>query len=407
MSRATDSVEIMIDAKESKGATPVVELLVDGKTIGELPSPPYEFHWDSNQSSEGRHQITARAKANGQHLDVSMEVVAIPRSRYKGPYPPSTLVKAMSLDWSSHKRKADGADNFPVTWCEDDHQYTAWGDGYGFARTGPKYSLGFSRIEGGADSYYAQDIVGGNAGGTDLVGKSYGILCLNGILYMWYNPGSGADGYKEQRLYTSTNKARSWSRRSVNFPRSDNLVNLTFVQFGRNYGGARDNFVYIYANHIKDSSGLKVQKPGEIALIRVPKDKLEDRSAYQFFSGLDGKGAPQWASQANSRQPVFRDPNGVGWNTSVTFNAGIKRYILMTEHNTTFKGYLGVFESPEPWGPWSMIEYKQYGGIPNTAFFWNISNKWTSSDGSSFTMIFTGIGANDSWNTVNGVFTLY
>jgi hypothetical protein len=44
--------------------------------------------------------------------------------------------------------------------------------------------------------------------------------------------------------------------------------------------------------------------------------------------------------------------------------------------------------------------------IPDTTFFWNFSNKWLSTDGLDFTLIFTGTGANDSWNTIRGRFTL-
>jgi hypothetical protein len=43
-------------------------------------------------------------------------------------------------------------------------------------------------------------------------------------------------------------------------------------------------------------------------------------------------------------------------------------------------------------------------GIDATTFFWNFSNKWLSADGRDFTMVFTGVSSNDSWNTVRGRF---
>ncbi|MCA9598338.1 MAG: hypothetical protein KC776_33730 [Myxococcales bacterium] len=43
--------------------------------------------------------------------------------------------------------------------------------------------------------------------------------------------------------------------------------------------------------------------------------------------------------------------------------------------------------------------------VPQNAFFWNFSNKWLSADGKDFVLVFSGIGDNDSWNTVQGSFT--
>src|ERR671914_1421289 len=45
------------------------------------------------------------------------------------PYPPSSAITGIAFDWSTHTRLAPGSDNWPITWADDDHQYTAWGDG--------------------------------------------------------------------------------------------------------------------------------------------------------------------------------------------------------------------------------------------------------------------------------------
>jgi hypothetical protein len=42
--------------------------------------------------------------------------------------------------------------------------------------------------------------------------------------------------------------------------------------------------------------------------------------------------------------------------------------------------------------------------VEASTFFWNFSNKWLSSDGRDFVLVFTGVGSNDSWNTVHGTF---
>ena len=106
-----------------------------------------------------------------------------------------------------------------------------------------------------------------------------------------------------------------------------------------------------------------------------------------------------------ARQPVLEDPNGVGWQTSASYNSGLGRYFLMTEHTQSGKGKLGILDAPEPWGPWTTVFYTDSFGTPNIegrTFFWNFSNKWLSVNGEDFIMVFSGYGDNDSWNTVEG-----
>ncbi|MHC4299203.1 MAG: hypothetical protein ACYS7Y_18165 [Planctomycetota bacterium] len=58
------------------------------------------------------------------------------------PYPRSTLISGLSLDWSTHRRAAQGSDNFQLTWADDDNLYGAWGDGGGFGGTNKKGRVG-------------------------------------------------------------------------------------------------------------------------------------------------------------------------------------------------------------------------------------------------------------------------
>jgi hypothetical protein len=246
-------------------------------------------------------------------------------------------------------------------------------------------------------------------------GKSYGILSLAGVLYMWVSPGSDATNYEEAKLYQSANRGASWTAADWSFKKSDGLILPTFLQFGKSYQGSRDGFVYIYANHFKRrlkslfKDRLRVHQPGAIALMRVPAASILDRQRYEFFAGLDQAGNPNWTKDLPARKAVFEDQNGVGWNTSVSYNAGLRRYFLITEHDASMRGNIGIFDAPEPWGPWTTVLYSSAFGEPQvepTAFFWNFSNKWTSKDGKQFTLVFTGRKGNDSWNTVRGAFAL-
>jgi hypothetical protein len=83
---------------------------------------------------------------------VSFAVEGQDRDRWPGaPYPPSELIRA--VEWSPADaviRQADGSDNWPITWADDDHLYTAYGDGWGFVpKLDKKLSLGFAKVAGG------------------------------------------------------------------------------------------------------------------------------------------------------------------------------------------------------------------------------------------------------------------
>jgi hypothetical protein len=320
----------------------------------------------------------------------------------------------ITFDWSTHDRRAPGSDNWPITWADDGHQYTSWGDGGGFGgdHSDGRVSLGFARVEGDAASFTGYNIWGGknaeNAATFD--GKSYGIISIDGVLYVWRSPGSGPTGYTQATVYESTDHGASWTAASWSLLQSDALMNPTFLQFGRDYAGARDSYVYMYANELKDPSDLMVQLPGEIALFRVPKTAVMDRTQYEFFSGMDNAAAPTWVADLAQRRPVFENlAGGVGWNSSASYNAGLGRYLLITEHTATSAGNIGIFDAAEPWGPWTTILYESGFGVPSieaSTFFWNFSNKWSSASGQNVVLVFTGIGRNDSWNTVRGTLSL-
>jgi Domain of unknown function (DUF4185) len=327
------------------------------------------------------------------------------------PYPKSSVISGITFNWATHDRRARGSDNWPVTWADNDHQYTSWGDGGGFGGTDDqgRVSLGVARIEGSANAYTGHNVWGGYRANNAarFGGKSYGIISIGGVLYKWVSPGSDAANYEEARLYRSTNHGASWSAAGWRFQQRDGIILPTFLQFGKDYQGARDDYVYVYASHLKDGSSLAVQKPGEIALMRVPKRRIMDRAAYEFFAGVDPKGNPKWTAALSQRKPVFADANGVGWTVSVSYNPGLRRYLLTTEHATSGEGNIGIFDAPSPWGPWTTVLYQRGFGTPHieaSTFFWNFSGKWLSADGKSFTMIFTGVDENDSWNSVQGSF---
>jgi len=322
------------------------------------------------------------------------------------PYPPSPAVLSVDFDSKSHRQMAGGSDNWAITWHSDGHQYAAFGDGGGFggSNTSGRVSLGVARIEGPYAAWAGHNVWGGRnpENPATFTGKSRGILSIGPDLWMWRTPSSNVAGYESNTLARSTDDSTTWSL--LPWTLGDGLVTMpTFLQFGQAYSGARDSYVYTYAVELEDTSALAVQKPGKIMLLRAPVDDLASRASWEWFAGTSA--SPRWSRSSSDRRPVFEDPNGVGWTVSVSFNPALDRYVLVTEHTRSFAGRLGMFDAPEPWGPWTTVAYYNtpWEGQSDT-FFWNFSQKWA--DGLDFVLVYTGIASNDAWQTVTGSFVL-
>lgn len=361
-------------------------------------------------------------------------------------HPQSDYITGISfhLDTVRHCAPGNGkcayeSDNWTVTWADDDHQYTSWGDGGGFGggnHTG-RVSMGVARIEGGKDHYSAYNLNGGvdPESGTatwpdDGVkgGKSYGIIALDlseyggrrGTLYL-FRAGwkSGIDMFEQTELWKSTDHSLNWSYTGVRwtFNGTTGFFCPTFCQFGRDYEGGGE-YVYIYVPEVTRSvsSDLwNVQKPGRISLIRCKKQTLEELSRYQYFAGLNKDGNPAWSDRVDDRKPVFRDNENGVMRTSVIYNRGIGRYILITQQVSRHhheKGHIGIYESSKPWGAWKTVLFANPWSIglnqvdqKKKTVYWNISSKWLSADGKRFVLVYTG-PSSDQWGTVEGTFAI-
>jgi hypothetical protein len=336
----------------------------------------------------------------------------------EAPYPASPVIAKVQFDWSTHHRDAQGSDNWQMTWADDGHQYAPWGDGGGFGGTNSdgRVSLGVGRIEGDFPGYKGVNVWGGKNAlhPAGVNGKSWGIVSVGGVLYMWVSPGSPlAVMQKEARLYRSKDHAATWEAAEWAFTREQGLTIPTICQFGRDYAGARDGYVYHYFIQPRDTGSDRVQKPGAVYLTRSAKGRMWERDAYEFVVGWKGRRTPVWGSDVARKVAVFEDPRGVGWVMSATYHVGLKRYLLMTDHEVSNRGNLGIFDAPEPWGPWTTALYLNEsegtnfgnGRIEPNTFFWSMPVKWQN--GLEFVLAFTGSGRgkdNDSLNLIRGKF---
>ena len=339
------------------------------------------------------------------------------------PAPPSpvgastAVITGVTFDTSSHRRAAQGSDNWPATWSDDGNQYAVWGDGGGFGGTenDGRASFGVARIAGDGENYTGVNRFGGKSGAcsSTIDGKGHGApISIGGLLYVWITPGAGSEGYQSFTLHRSNDKGCTWTRLDVAFVQSrDHIAYGSFVQFGQDNRAARDAYIYTVATEVTDTSTLKiVQRPGRVMLLRVPAASITDRGTYEFFAGLDGSGEPQWSADPADRIAIYEDTDGVGPFPQMALVPGLDRLVYANQHgsgsdNAASQSLLTMAEAPQPWGTWHVFHHAQFfPAIEHSVFQWNFAPRWFSNGGRNFTLIFSGEGSNDSFNTIDGTF---
>jgi len=294
----------------------------------------------------------------------------------------------------------DGSDNFPMTWAKDDSLYTAYGDGYGFEPGLPqKLGLGFAKITGMPEDFVCENIrsdAENNATGASGQ-KGSGLLALDDSIYMWVRNADWRG--RQSRLAWSDDGQKTWNWCDWRF---EEFGHIAFVNYGRNYQGARDDYVYMVTHD--NPSAYEVAD--HFVLMRAPKEQLMVRNAYEFYRGVNESGEPLWTQDVRQRQPVFSNLRGCR-RSSISYNAGLGRYLwvqlipLEGEVDTRYRGGLGIFEAPAPWGPWRTVYYSEKWdvGPGDLACF---PTKWMSEDGTVLYFVFSG---NDSFALRRVTFT--
>jgi len=53
--------------------------------------------------------------------------------------------------------------------------------------------------------------------------------------------------------------------------------------------------------------------------------------------------------------------------------------------------HFGLFEAPDPWGPWKTVFFEEDWGAPENRFSLHIPPKWISEDGRTFQILYSCI----------------
>jgi len=325
--------------------------------------------------------------------------------------------------------RADG-DMWPITWADDDNLYGAAGDNSGSP-------MNFWRIKEGPKASFL-----GTGWGVSLelidnkpidpkiycqkpnIDPRFGVkpaslLSMNGVLYFaveLHNYGDNPQFNRQHNInawiITSNDYGKTWNREAtpVDFF-TGRLASPHFIQFGKDYQGARDS--YIYASFPTADDGNSYWENGDHLLLgRVPKYDILKREAWEFCTGFQLEGEPIWGSDEQRAIPLFHYPRMTGEN-HISYNPGIQRYLMgnygfldedgqpRPYHATgkwpysALRSQLTLFEAPEPWGPWSLFyqddNWGTYGDYQPS-----FPTKWMSEDGR--TMLMVSSGSFDDYN---------
>jgi CubicO group peptidase (beta-lactamase class C family) len=298
------------------------------------------------------------------------------------PYPMSDLVSSVEFaPKDSVVQLARGSDTWPITWADDGNLYTAYGDGNGFEPfTEYKLSMGIGMVKGNPPNIEGINIRNRTAeipGDGPFGAKACGMLMVDKVLYMFVRNAGNS------QLAWSSDYGQTWEWADWHFE----FVYPTFVNYGKNYEGAIDDYVYIYSHDSEHFAGAYLNSD-YMVMARVYKSGIKDWREYEYFAGYSKNNKPLWSEDIRKREAVFINP-GKCYRSGISYNKGLGRYLWcqtigtptgQKHGNHRFRGGLGIFESTTPWGPWKTVYYTLDWDIgPGETS--SIPPKWMSEDG--------------------------
>ncbi|MGA8117544.1 MAG: DUF4185 domain-containing protein, partial [Actinocatenispora sp.] len=320
--------------------------------------------------------------------------------------PESATFSTASVEEHPSVSTASDGDLWANCWSDDGNLYAANGDGKGFSLDGPSSDVAVSQISGAPPSLTGSTIARGDGVGQvwDRSGsytrKPTGMACVGGDLYLAVQDlNLDFNDVPNATIARSTDHGRTWTWDRTAPMFSDHVfTTVMFTDFGQDNANAVDGYVYAYGldGNWRDSFDDSVPDPVDLYLARVPADKIQDRTAWEFFSGTDA--SPAWSADIGQRRAVLHDDRHIyqtlfddhAHNMTVLSQGGVlydkplKRYIYTSWTEYTYEFY----DAPTPYGPWKHFLTKDFGGYPWTAtknggYATTIPSKFLSADGRS------------------------
>jgi hypothetical protein len=327
------------------------------------------------------------------------------------PYPKSDFITGFAIDTA--RLSIGHGDNWPITWADDDRQYSFFADGKGFGTHNEHVSIAPVVIEGVPPNITGRDILSETGtlpieGGDVNSAKVCGLVMINETLFAWVrniNPPGMPKG-TGSRLMFSTDQGKNWEWTDWDWP---TIGYPTWLNAGKNYSDAQDEFTYF----ISPDGPSAYFDYDSMLMARVPVQDILDKEEYSFFGGFDENGKPRWLAYEN-RKAVFRHDGGC-FRPDIVYNPGLKRYFVSmatpaapeysrssiktavnewawwsADHADRI-AHFGLFESTNPWGPWKTVFFEKDWGAPENRFSPHIPSKWISEDGKTFFLLYSCI----------------
>lgn len=329
-----------------------------------------------------------------------------------GMYPRSTYLT--NITWDTQFAKVTCGDNAAATWAANDALYGSLGDcqsSFNIVEIfGTPYGSLTKRVTNATVDGKKWDCCG-YAGGKV---KASGLLAVGNLLY---GLGRNWDGRNGVGLIVSTDG------RAEDFRFTGIKIRLgypVFVNAGKGYADAPDNYVYVFGHGCEDSAYSACSR---MHMLRVPRDRMTTVSAYEYFVRMEGATAIWAQSDPNAVDLLQKagsvfDCGGTGLcnRSGITYNPVLRRYLVwMSDWNGTDdfrnkgKGGFGIYESATPWdkSSWKLVWHtptKDQGwdldGIGDAG---NFTTKWMSNDG---LQLYLAYGGTNSFTLRKATFTL-
>lgn len=360
------------------------------------------------------------------------------------------------FDTSTLVRKGHFGDNWCQTWAADDHVYTMLDDGNGWWGSPERLAAhpdweGSMMLRISGDQNFTPDNVKKMPGWPiNLVDSplyAYGTVAVDSTIYVWlwksesdtwyrrpianrllYTKDFGKHVYRwdgkleNYRTFNQTDSASFFFYKEDPRPKDGKDAYafnwIAFLQNGKANSKAKDEYIYMYSP--------EQHNPRDLALARVHRDRILDKSEYEYFTGIKNN-TPTWTSNMSQRDATMQFPAAgpgekwmwASWFPSVVYNEGLDVY-MMTSYGVKDKtkefwdgwcldcptaGSIGFWYADKPWGPWKQIYYEDTfypDSEVNRTYGLKLSPKWISDDGKKMVLIWSDAGNNHStyykWN---------
>ena len=300
------------------------------------------------------------------------------------PVPKSGL--AQGIHWLGKEiRDRNGGDVWSTTWADDGNLYAVADDTQG-------WNLSIYKVEGMPPAHKVTRV--NEMQEYDKVGrgpwwKGAGLACIDGVLYLGIYSQSNPSKVSASKvsfnagdasIIKSADYGKTWMPRATTtqplFPGKE-FPTPFFVQFGKDYAGAMDEYVYLCSN---DGGWNNWNR---MLLARVPRKTFAalDRRDLEFFLAADAENNPKWTTDASRAGSIFEHKLHTSM-TGIQYVPALKHFVMGQWSYVAMKGQgdracndpglprpwpedaahdradqtmLCIFEAPKPWGPWKLI----------------------------------------------------